>query len=222
LFSIDRTSYVTASAPFTNYYENVRFVNGVRISNTAGTYHTLIAKNCDFCFNTTTNGLNIEGRITTFLEECEAYKNKADGFSYNDASSISCRCIEVRCCGFMNGENSTTSINNGSTSHGGTRILRIGGIYFENEGPNMHDVNNSRSLNIDCVAYSSVSTLSANKSAFALGAAASESCMTWLDGCTTHNENTTFGAEDRTGLGSISIRNCSIKNIEPGTILTTY
>ncbi len=205
-----------------NYIENFTFIGGASFNNNSATPTTTVYKNCDFIFNTTTNGFSALGNGIVFMENCKSCFNFLDGFNYHKSGVYNVSAIEIGCVGFGNGENNTTSINNGSTAHDNCRVLRIGGIYFDNEGPNVHDVNDSKSLNIDCVAYNSLAVDEDNKTDFALGAAEDEACKIWLDGCFTRNELTTFGAEDRSGLGNIFVRNSFIKNIEGGTYLTTY
>lgn len=223
-----RTSAVMAISQIThtnghnNYRENIDFILGTSTNNTTATASTVNHVNCAYLFNTTTNGFYMRGNVNIYAEKCRAAKNFLDGFNYHESSSRNPAGIEFRCIGYKNGENNTSSINNGSTTHENVRILRVGGIYFNNEGPNVHDVNTAKSLNIDCVAYDSVAVTSTSKSNFALGAAASETCVMWMDGCVTHGETTTFGAEDRTTTGNIFVRNCYIGNVESGTILTTY
>lgn len=220
--SLMAVSAVSNTNGFKNYRENINFINGISTNNNTASTINLLMKNCKFIFNTTQNGVTIFGNVISIFENCEASNNALDGFNYHDTASYDPYSIEINCSGFQNGEGSTTSINNGSTMHDDGMILRIGGIYCENEGPNVHDVNNAKSLNVDCVAYTSTAVNSANKSDFAIGALASENCIMWLDGCVTHNENDTFGAEDRAGLGNIFTRNTNIFNIETGTTLTPY
>lgn len=215
-------SAVSFTSNQNQYREGIDFINGVTINNTTANVAVWSHKRCSYLFNTTTNGVTIRGNVRSYFENCKAAKNFLDGFNYHESSGQVPVPIEVYCYAYKNGENNTTSINNGSTVHETVRILRVGGVYFYNEGPNIHDVNSSKSLNIDCVAYDSLAVNSANKSNYALGAAASESAIMWLDGCTTHGESTTFGAEDRSGLDNIMIRNSYISNIEPGTSLTPY
>lgn len=215
-------SQITHTNGHNNYRENIDFILGTSTNNTTATASTINHINCSYLFNTITNGLTIRGNTISYLEKCRAGKNFLDGFNYHKASTYNPIPIEYRCIGVKNGENNTTSINNGSTTHEEVKILRVGCIYFDNEGPNVHDVNSALSWNVDCVAYDSAAVTPTSKSNFALGAAAAETCEMWLDGCTTHGEGTTFGAEDRTGLDGINVRNTFLGNIEPGTTLTDY
>lgn len=213
-------SIVTAG--FNVYRENLNFICGIVTGNNTATPTTLNCKNCSFLFNSTTNGLSVSGNVIFFFDKCRASSNFLDGFNYHDLGAYNPYGIEINCEGSYNGEGNVSSINNGTTIHEDSFILRIGGIYHHNAGPNIHDVNNAKSLNIDCVAYSSTASIAGNRSNFAIGALVSENCIMWLDGCVTHNENNVFGAEDRSGLGNIFTRNTNIFNIEAGTTLTPY
>jgi|TARA_Y100000310_G_C20704425_1_gene834148 hypothetical protein len=172
--------------------------------------------NCDFIYSDINGILFDKSGKEVYLENCTAYRNLDDGFDY-DSDTIA---IEVNCVAFENGYGASTGINNGSTAHSDAIVLRINGIYHSNEGPNVHDVNNAKSLNIDCIAYNSTSTIAGNKSDFACGTSTDATQM-WLDGCATKTDDS-FGAEIRSTNADIYVRNSIIKNVESGTTLTSY
>lgn len=209
------------TAGYNNYREGIDYIGGFRATSTTS-LSTVNNVNCSYLFHTSINGFTTQGNVRIYQEKCRSGKNFLDGFNYHKSSTFNPMPIEYKCIGYKNGENNTTSINNGSTTHEEVKILRVGCIYFENEGPNVHDVNTAMSWNVDCVAYDSVAVNPDNRSNFALGASVAETCEMWLDGCVTHIDVDTFGAEDRAGLNNINVRNCSIYNVEPGTVLTNY
>ncbi len=65
----------------------------------------------------------------------------ADGFGYQVGWA---KCLEVDCDGLSNGWDGA-DINNGSTSHGGI-VIRCGGRYLNNQGPNVADVASGKSV----------------------------------------------------------------------------
>jgi hypothetical protein len=210
-----------ANVGIKNYCENIRILLGFENNNSSATKRYILLNKCESGFNTTENNINIRGNVFFFFEKCASYKSFRDGFAYYASGAYSPHGIEFNCHGYLNGENNTNSINNGSTLHGNSRIVRIGGVYWGNEGRNVHDVNSSQSLNIDCVSYDSSSTSSGSKSAFAVGASIMETCKMWLDGCVAVDTNT-FGAENLSADGNLMGRFNSILNIKPGTNITTY
>jgi hypothetical protein len=201
-----------------NYCENITFIGGVSVISDLETFISHL--NCKSIFSKTINGYTFKGNITSYLENCIASKNFLDGFNYHGFNGFNCTSIEVDCIAFKNGEGNTSSINNGSTTHEDGRILRVGGCYFNNEGPNVHDVNSSKSFNIDAVSYDSIAINPENRTSFALGAGNNETGKMWLDGCL--HKGVEKSLEDRAGLNNIYIRNSVLPNIEVGTNITFY
>ena len=215
LLSIAR---MNLSSGHTNYLENIRIINGLRLSNNTTPRNYFNAKNCQFAFAESTEGFLAQGNITLFLDSCGFIYNYEDGIDYSAVSGYNAHSIEYNCYGYYSGATLTSGINNISTGHDDSRIIRVNGMYSYSEGPVVHDVNTSQSWNVDCIAYNSNSSVAANKSAFACGTGADTSKM-WLDGCATKNDGT-FGAEVRSG--SMYIRNSRILNIESGSVLIDY
>ena len=198
------------------YTEKINILGGLSSYSALQAYR--VFKDTDFCYSALVNGLLVSGPyIKAYLENSRAYNNHLDGFNYRENAQI----IEMGCSAFNNGF-SNSGINNGSTGHDTAKIVRINGIYHGNEGPQVHDVNDSQSLNIDCIAYNSISTVPNNKSAFASSAGgASESSILWLDGCANKDDGT-FGVEIRSSQAAVRVRNSKLNNIESGSVITTY
>lgn len=147
------------------YIENAIFLNHIRsivqVKNSANYDVTFVAKNCKFLFgvvDTTMNAVEILGASAIFIN-CSAILSQKDGFNYHRSNGRSKYAIEINCIGSNNGLNND-NYNNGSTIHDGYQILRINGTYFNNKGGNVTDVHeNSLSVNINCSAFDSLSTV---------------------------------------------------------------
>jgi hypothetical protein len=125
------------------YLEGLHFVGGgtstpVYVTNTvAGQTTRLVAKDCQFSHGET-NGLYALG-ATVYLENCESFANKLDGFNYADKNDTFSIAIELGCTGRHNGI--IAGSNQGSTMHGLGRIIRVGGTYVNNQSQDIADVN---------------------------------------------------------------------------------
>jgi hypothetical protein len=89
-----------------------------------------------------------EGLSVLSTEEVLAFgavaeANQRDGLAY----SYTPRVLEVDCTGRDNGRGGA-NIDNGSTVHSGGAVVRIGGFYRDNRGPNVADVGGARSWNL--------------------------------------------------------------------------
>lgn len=139
------------------YFENVRFTNSVKLSATK-TGNKFFAKDCFFSIGSGGNALSIEGYDYNILQSCVAKHATMDGFNYHIKNGILPKVIEIDCIGFDNGRNGADQ-NNGSTMHDGGQIIRIGGEYHNNGGPNVIDVNEGTvSVNIGVHSHSSRAT----------------------------------------------------------------
>lgn len=139
------------------YFENIRFTNSVKLSATkAG--NSFFAKNCYFSIGSGGNALSIEGYDYNIIQSCVAKHATMDGFNYHIKNGILPKVIEIDCIGFDNGRNGADQ-NNGSTMHDGGQIIRIGGEYHNNGGPNVIDVNEGTvSVNIGVHSHGSRAT----------------------------------------------------------------
>lgn len=135
------------------YIENVVFTNTFKHTSTNGT-HSLYAKNVDFLVGTSDNALSIFGS-DSILQSCRAMYGERDGFNYHHYNGFKNKAIEIDCIGAYNGRDGADQ-NNGSTMHDGGTIIRIGGEYHHNHGPNVIDVNDgSKSYNVGVHAHHS-------------------------------------------------------------------
>ena len=139
------------------YFENIRFTNSVKLTVTK-TGNKFYAKDCYFSIGSGGNALSIEGYDYNVLQSCVAKHATMDGFNYHIKNGILPKVIEIDCIGFDNGRNGADQ-NNGSTMHDGGQIIRIGGEYHNNGGPNVIDVNEGTvSVNIGVHSHGSRAT----------------------------------------------------------------
>jgi len=163
----------------TLYLENIDFEGGksaVRVENlAAGNTTKLYAKNVSFKYSSSSNGLTALGVSEAILQNCLAARNYLDGLNYHAQNSVIPKAVEVDCIGRSNGiENGHH--NNGSSIHDGGTIVRINGEYYENDGPNIADVNGAKSWNVACVARQSTPSDSNSTNFYNQG-------TMWLDNC---------------------------------------
>lgn len=185
------SSVLTANRQF--YLENIVHIGGTNLSSgLAGIKLTYTAKNCEYSFGkqfnmTDVNGLSSTGSVFSYLDSCIAERADLDGFNYHRSSGnmVNPQGIEYNCIGRYNGIGKGTNINNGSTVHEENTIIRIGGMYYGNEGRNVHDITDSKSWNIGCFASDSVASTSAAKSDFAV----SNNAKMWLYKCTAYGSS---------------------------------
>ena len=120
------------------YIENITFKHGNATINPAF-YAICSSNNKTVCFvgcifmNGGNNGLSVEG-IDAILKKCISYGNRQDGFSYHARTTSGVtyipNVIEIDCIAYNNGsEQSGSDSCNGSTSHDGTKIIRLNGEY---------------------------------------------------------------------------------------------
>ena len=138
------------------YIENIKFTNTVTHDTTNP--GELYCKNVDFAYGTGDNALSIFGDVYFELQNCRALWAERDGFNYHVRGGKLPRGLEIDCEGAYNGRDGANQ-NNGSTMHDGGKIIRVGGVYRRNHGPNVIDVNDgTQSLNIGVHAHSSKAT----------------------------------------------------------------
>ncbi|MCA0963273.1 hypothetical protein [Salipiger bermudensis] len=126
------------------------------------------------------NGLNCAtGSQTWLLKDCIAAVNIADGFNYHGSSPYA---LEVGCVGRNNGHDGGAA-NNGSTMHDQGAVVRVGCSYPLNIR-NVHDINDSQSLNLGCLSSASRGDPE-NGCGYRAGVASggSDASLMWLDTC---------------------------------------
>ena len=105
-------------------------------------------ENCNSYFGKTSGSFSNYG-VKSIIKNCKALFGVGDGFGYNTAAYG----IELDCVGSYNGKDDNDT-HNGSTAHNNSHVIRFGGVYSNNHGPNVADVQTgTTSLNVNCVAY---------------------------------------------------------------------
>ena len=173
------------------YLEGIEFIGGnpsTVLFSASNTYKSpkLYAYNCKFkhAYDASQNkdAVSILGASAIFVK-CEASFSNKDGFNYHAYNGIVSFGIEIDCIGKCNGYGNTGGpYNNGSSAHDGYKVIRINGIYHDNYGANVADVQvNTKSLNLGCVAFDSTADQSNN--ACADFAAQQSGTTMYLDNC---------------------------------------
>jgi hypothetical protein len=103
-------------------------------------------------------GLSVESTGEVLAFRATAAANNWDGLAYTTTPHV----LEVDCVGVDNGRNGS-NINNGSTVHNGGTVVRLGGDYRDNQGPNVADVQGAWSWNLGTVAAGTRATSSTQR-----------------------------------------------------------
>lgn len=162
------------------YCEGIEFVFGGQAACLNKSYAgPVLLKNCTFKYAKQNGFMSLGGR--SCLDNCEAYENGRDGFSYKKSTDNQPAIgVEWNCSGHHNGDNESTGSDNGSTAHEGSIVTRINGKYYENKGPNIADVNpGTMSYNLNCACSNSAATAQDRQIDFNI-----EDGTMYLDRCT--------------------------------------
>ena len=240
IYSVKDGLSISPSASRKLYFENITFVGArwsVMLTNpSSGTLETCFYK----CRFTMTYGSYSNVRAVSghhLFVECEASYSSRDGFAYSPGSGDDLQFVEIGCYSMNNGLQKTDSqsTSNGSTAHNGAKGIRINGVYGNNWGGNVADVQpGTMSVNLGCVAFDSCGTDNYNE-----GFSAQQPGATmWLYNCkaygnirdisatTVSGETSTLYAIDcdfqtmRIGAGNIVITGGRI--IQSGSDLNDY
>lgn len=138
----------------TIYLENIKLYGGALVFRPISS--TVFMNNVEIKYASTYNGLQAE-MSDVYSQDVVASHNKADGLNYHNTDTVNRHyAIEIDCIGNHNGITATTDINNGSTSHEKTSVIRVNGDYHDNNGPNIIDVGEAQSMNYGTNSYDSV------------------------------------------------------------------
>lgn len=190
------------------YLENIHFEGGLGllITGSATVTSGFYAKNCSAKYGMyRAGGFTARGTNEAFLQDCVAARNENDGFNYHSytyttpAVTIIPKVIEVNCVGRHDGV--TGDNDNGSTIHDGGSILRLNGVYFENVGPNVADVDNgTQAWNLGCVAFKSKASAAGQNADFMTSTGTAES---WFDGCIAYGSVYGLSIGNATNKGNV-------------------
>lgn len=171
------------------YWENITIIGGgynIYLKQATNTTFEAVFNKCNFLFSyggpggsDATNAVWANSGNLLF-HQCRAAYAYADGFGYKSSGAqfVEIECIGHDCGLFGSGGDNT---RNGSTSHAGARGIRINGLYYENMGANVADVQSSTmTINLGCVAKDSQASVDANNAGFS---AQQEGATMWLYNC---------------------------------------
>lgn len=176
----------------------------------AGQSPTLILKDCVLKYSVT-NAVTLEGG-TAYIQNCTAARNAGDGFNYHSLNAVVPQAIEINCTGRNNGTVNGAAIDNGSSMHNAGSVIRINGIYYENVGPNVIDIDNAEAWCLGCTARDSASDVPANDQGFS----ASPANM-WLERCVASGQ-----LVDLRATGTMYLRATTYTTSGGGGTITSY
>lgn len=176
-----RNLYVAGD--YLTYVEGIKFYGG-----NAGAAHVttasesdnplFVAKNSEFKYSSGGNGGVAILGADAIIQNSTAARNHKDGFNYHSRHGRTNKVIEVGVTGRHNGIGRNKNQDNGSSIHDGGKIIRVNGQYFENEGPNVHDINpGTESWNIGVKAFNSAATVASRRSNFRV----ENGAVMWID-----------------------------------------
>lgn len=148
---------LTANGANKNYYlENLTVYGGnspVYTGNTNAIVNVAMV-GCEFAYNCA-GAVSGEPNVAirggnVIMADCDVHDAQYDGISY----VTGCNFVELKCRSYNNGN--VNDYSNGSTAHAGAKGIRINGVYFNNRGGNVADVQeDTQSVNIGCIAFDS-------------------------------------------------------------------
>ena len=141
------------------YVEGFTFLGGncFKALNTAAEYTLVQMKNCTFkyAFYSNAGGFATTGNVASILENCVGACSEYDGFNYHASTTYIPAALEINCTSRNNGTYGVDETMNGSSMHDAGTVIRVGGSYHGNRGPNVVDVNDALSWNIGVSAHDS-------------------------------------------------------------------
>lgn len=180
------------------YFENLNFRGGVRVRNnsSAGGLKSYF-KSCTFqaC------NLTIVGVSEFVLDTCTLLNASQDSINYDTRNTINTYAVEID---LTSGECGSATDNQASTSHTATRVVRLGGTYFDTAGQAVADVGSGYIWQAGCTMSESATSI----------AYYTDNCSAWLDTCTLTGNLTEAGS------GTIYKRNTTVSGTESGNIVS--
>ena len=221
---------VAPEANGTIYLENITVFGGKRnlYAETTATYteRRIIAVDCKFICAWNNHNIGLLG-VDGFFQRCESMLSYRDGFNYHadTVNSILSNGLEIDCIGHDNGARhtgQTSPSENGTTIHDGGKIIRINGLYYNNNGGNVADTSpNGESYNYGCVAYDSMAPQAdTNTEQTSADFWVKTGCQMYLYGCRAIG-NSQYNLRTDPNSNAIHVENCeytrTVGNIVPIT-----
>lgn len=148
------------------YMENITIVGGASNFHTSKSIeHSLeiIMNKCNFLYSLYERAAVRIAGGNALMVDCKTLYSQDDGFGYVAYNSndeyVETNFVEINCIGANNGLLATTDNKNGSTAHSGIKGIRVNGLYYNNNGGNVADVQEgTQTVNLGCEAYDSVAS----------------------------------------------------------------
>ena len=148
------------------YFENIKILNhgkgGISIKNNTSNNIYVGIKNCEI-LNCNSHDYSRDNFTNigcySYCENVKCNYGRKDGFNYHDGTYNSAIGIEYNCEGNSFGIGNTNSSqlsNNASTCHDTSEVVRINGVYGTCNGSVLADVDNAKSLNLNCSSFDSL------------------------------------------------------------------
>lgn len=154
------TTYFLFQGQYKIWFDNINFVGlqAIGMQNISSTeFVTVHQRNCTFKYMPKAANSVVYTGVDVYSENCVVAKNGKDGFNYHDRNGRVCHVLEYGCLGLYANGSDGEGNNNGSTSHDGGSVIRIGCRAWENDGPNLIDSGvGASSLLLGCYAADSV------------------------------------------------------------------
>ena len=172
----------------------------------------VFGKNSNFLISGDENkdAVMLQGTTLSIFQNCKAGYSLKDGFNYHAKDGIIPKSIEINCQGFENG-NDTDDNDQGSTTHDGGSIIRIGGAYYRNKGANIAEDatgnTGTESLNLGVVGFES-NAPSENRE---VNFDCYDGVKMWLDGCTGYGS--LYDISQKGENGQLKIRNSNLSTL---------
>lgn len=174
------------------YMENITIIGG------ASNFHTskspehkleVILNNCNFLYSLYERAAVRFAGGNALLVNCKALYSHDDGFGYvaynTNSEYVETNFMEIDCVGANNGLLADVENKNGSTAHSGIKGIRVNGLYYNNFGGNVADVQEgTQSVNLGCEAYDSA----AESTSQGFGLQQAGATM-WLYNCKAHGNS---------------------------------
>ena len=179
--------------------ENMSFPTGTTIFN-FNNFQDVFIFNCYF-YRGEQDAFAISGKYKLYIFDSIGAFSSKDAFNYH-ASSPDSLAVEVNCIGYGAGQHKLTTANsntektsnNGSTAHDSMNILRVGGKYYNCEGPVVADVNGCLSISLGCEVGEVLTTTDGLKAAFHMNnTLATVNKKQYVLECFGNGENVTWG-----------------------------
>ena len=148
------------------YMENITVIGGASNfqTNKSPDYDfEIILNDCTFLYALYDRAAVRFAGGNALLVNCKVAYARDDGFGYvaynADNQHVVTSFVEINCVAANNGLYADIENKNGSTAHSGIKGIRVNGLYYNNNGGNVADVQEgTQTLNLGCEAYDSAAT----------------------------------------------------------------